>query len=437
MHMNGYQCVRCDAMQGEGFEGFTCPACGGNLSVLYDYAKLRELAAAGGLFGRPGSGVLRFRALLPLNLSEEGLDGVSPSIGAAKRTGIRLHLHVGDTPLQAAEWLGERIGVPRLYLKNDTVNPSASFKDRAGAVALLRARETGATVIACASTGNAGSSMACLAAGEGVPCVVFIPASAPAPKLTQLLSFGAKVLAVDGNYDAAYDLCEEVCRKKGWFNRNTGRNPFTREGKKTCSFEIWEQLGGRVPDWIVVPTGDGNIISGIWKGMRELHELGLAERLPKLLCAQSALSAAVGRTVRAVQESRSPGETVDWTGIEVESVEAATIADSISVNRPRDGLAAVRAVIESGGAALAVSDEEILAAVSELAAGTGIFAEPAAATPWACLKKAAAGGVVSDGDEVVCLVTGSGLKDVAAVQGTVGEPIRIAPTLDAVEEALG
>ncbi|MDP6491011.1 MAG: threonine synthase [Kiritimatiellia bacterium] len=418
-YMTGYRCTRCDAEYGVDEDSFICPTCSGNLSLLYDYGRLRELAGSGGLFGRPGDGILRFRPLLPLGAQCD------------------LHLHVGDTPLQMAARLGERIGVPRLYLKNDTVNPSASFKDRAGAVALLRARKMGADVIACASTGNAGSSMACLAASEDVSCVVFVPASAPEPKLTQLLSFGAKVLAVDGSYDQAYDLCAAACRRKGWFNRNTGSNPFTREGKKTCSYEIWEQLGERVPDWIVVPTGDGNIISGIWKGMLELREIGLSERLPKLLCAQSESSAAVGRTVRAVQESGSPGETLDWTRIEVENVEASTVADSICVNRPRDGLAAVRAVIESGGAAVAVPDERILSAVGELAAGTGVFAEPAAAASWACLKKAVADKVVGRDEEVVCLVTGSGLKDVGAVQDSVGKPIHIAPTLEAVEEVLG
>jgi threonine synthase len=161
-----------------------------------------------------------------------------------------------------------------VWVKDDGQNPSASFKDRAGAVALAVARERGASVIAGATTGNAGSSMACLAASVGMTCVIFLPETAPPAKMAQLLVFGAKVIAVRGNYDQAFDLCGEVCRARGWFNRNTGSNPFTREGKKTCSFEVWEQLGRRVPDWMVVCTGDGNIISGIWKGWRELKRNG-------------------------------------------------------------------------------------------------------------------------------------------------------------------
>jgi threonine synthase len=250
----------------------------------------------------------------------------------------------------------------------------------------------------------------------GLHAVVFVPATAPAAKLTQSLAYGARVLAVRGSYDDAYDLCLRECDERGWFNRSTGLNPFTREGKKTSSFEMWEQLG-RVPERVVVPSGDGNILSGIWKGWRDLAAAGLIDRLPKIDCAQSKGSAAICRTIERV---RKDGGDPDWRTVEIESVAANTVADSIAVDQPRDGLAAVRAVIESGGEAVTVSDQEILAAIGELASMAGVFAEPAAATPWAAVKRLAMDGLIGKDEDVVLLITGNGLKDVAAVP--VGEP---------------
>jgi threonine synthase len=303
-------------------------------------------------------------------------------------------------------------------------------------VARPRAREAGARVIAAATTGNAGTSLACLAASVGMPCVVLVPASAPEAKLSQLLAYGAQVLAVKGNYDAAYDLCVELCRRLGWVNRNTGLNPFTREGKKTCSFEIWEQLGRQAPDRIVVPVGDGNIISGIWKGMTELRALGLVDRLPRLVCAQAASSDAVSRAVRAVRGIQASGAPPTWADVRIEPVQADTIADSLAVDRPRDGLAAVRAVIESRGEALTVTDGEIVAAVAEVATTTGLFVEPAAAVTWACLKRLARNGTLDPAERLVLILTGSGLKNVAAVRAAAPPPTVIEPTLPAALAAL-
>ena len=419
MNFNGFKCFSCGAKQSPSFAGYACPACGGNVEITYDYAALtsdaRELhkTAAG------RNDIFRYARLLPV----ERLDLASP-------------LRVGMTPLYRAERLGAAAGLKHLYLKDDGLNPSASFKDRAGAVALVRARETGAKVIAGASTGNAGSSMACLAASVGVPCVIFVPEKAPAAKIAQLLVFGAKVLAVRGTYDDAFDLCMKVCAERGWFNRNTGLNPFTREGKKTCSFEICEQLEWRAPDRVVVPTGDGNIISGIWKGMRDLHAVGLIDRLPRIDCAQSERSAAIARAIWELETGKSKLAGNDWSGVEVQSVQATTVADSISVDVPRDGLAAVRAVIESGGVAVTVSDEEILAAIPELARGAGVFAEPAAACAWACTKKLAREGKIKPDERVVCLITGNGLKDVASARRAAGEPVVIDPTPEAATVAL-
>lgn len=361
------------------------------------------------------SDIFRYRAMLPVG----NVDLASP-------------LRVGMTPLYETKRLGAMAGLSNLFLKDDGQNPSASFKDRAGAVALVRARETGAAVLCGASTGNAGSSMACLAASVGMPCAIFVPEKAPAAKIAQLLVFGAKVLAVKGTYDDAFDLCMAVCARRGWFNRNTGHNPFTREGKKTAAFEIFEQLG-RIPDWVAVPTGDGNIIAGIWKGFRDLVEAGIADRTPKMLCAQSEQSRAIAEAVWAARKG-GRGEP-DWKSLEIAPVSATTVADSISVDVPRDGLAAVRATIESGGDAVAVPDEEILAAITELARGAGVFAEPAASCAWAGLKAAARKGIVKADETVVCMCTGNGLKDVASARKVAGEPRSVEANVDAAMAA--
>ncbi len=405
--MKGYRCIACAELQAADFAGFVCPVCGGNLDITYDYAAIREEIDQD--FG--------FAALLPVS-----------------RLVTPFPLRIGGTPLVAAKRLGEIAGLRNVYLKDDTLNPSASTKDRASAVALRRATDIGADVVAVASTGNAGSSMACLAAATGQSAIVFVPESAPVAKLTQALSFGATVLAVRGNYDDAFDLCLAACDEFGWFNRSTGYNPFTREGKKTCAYEIWEDLGRRVPDRVVVPTGDGNLLSGMWKGWCDLYEVGLIEQLPKIDCVQSENSAAI---CNAVQRLRKQGTTnPDWSTVAIDEVRATTVADSISVNRPRDGLAAVKAIIQSGGEATTIADEEILAAIPEIAQSTGVFAEPAAAAPWAAVRQQARRKQIDEDELVVCLISGSGLKDVANAATVVGKPSSVDLSLDSVRDAL-
>ena len=411
LHMNGYRCFACAAVAPVDYEGFLCTGCGGNLDITYDYAAVAEEIASG--FGQESRDLFRYQPFLPVR-------SVEP----------RFPLRIGGTPLYEASRLGQQAGLRRLYLKDETGNPSASFKDRASAVTLCRAIETGARVVSTASTGNAGSSLACLSAALGLQAVVFVPASAPRAKLTQLLSYGAQVLAVQGSYDDAYDLCLAASDEFGWFNRSTGFNPFTREGKKTCAFEIWEDLGGAVPDRVVVPAGDGNILSGIWKGWRDLKAAGLIERLPKIDCVQSESSAAIAGTVQRLRHNHEP--VTDWSTVSVDEVQAGTIADSISVDRPRDGLAAVQAIIESGGEAITVPDQDILAAISEMARFTGLFVEPAAAAPWAAVRQMADDKLIDADERVICLVTGSGLKDPVSAEQAFGEPALIEPTLDAV-----
>ena len=341
-------------------------------------------------------------------------------------------MQIGNTPLYPAERLGQTIGLRNLYLKDDTVNPSASSKDRASAAVVLQAIDAGANIVSVASTGNAGSSLACIAAAAGLQAMVLVPENAPVAKLTQAMSFGATVLAVRGSYDDAFDLCLAASAEFGWFNRSTGVNPFTREGKKICAWEIWASLDGRVPDRVVVPTGDGNILSGMWKGWCELKAVGLIDRLPKIDCAQSTGSDAISRTVLGIRD----GGDIDWASVQLATVKAHTVADSISVDRPRDGLAAVRAVIESGGEAIAVPDAKILAAIPEIAAATGVFPEPAAATPWAAVKQMVTDGRIAPDEVVVCLVSGNGLKDIASARKVAGLPQVIDPSLEALEAAL-
>ena len=412
--MNGYSCIACAELQATDFAGFVCPSCGGNLDITYDYTAIAKNIADG--FGDVKNDLFRYAPLLPV-----------------RETDTSFPLRVGGTPLYAATRLGESLGLRALYLKDDTLNPSASTKDRASAVVLRRAMDIGAKVVSIASTGNAGSSLACLAAALGLRAVVFVPENAPAAKLTQALSFGATVFAVRGNYDDAFDLCLAASKEFGWFNRSTGYNPFTREGKKTCAFEIWESLGGRAPDRIVVPTGDGNLLSGLWKGWCDLQAVGLVDRVPRIDCAQSDASAAICNTVRRIRDG---GESdPDWSTVVVDEVRASTTADSISVDRPRDGLAAVKGILQSGGEAITVPDEEILAAVPEMARTTGIFAEPAAAAPWAAVKQMLRDDKIDVDELVVCVVSGSGLKDIANVRKTVGKPLIIDPSIEAIKAA--
>ena len=413
--MNGYRCIACAETQSADFSGFVCPSCSGNLEITYDYGAIIEEIERSGI-DRARS-IFRFSPFLPV-----------------QRPAERFPLRIGRTPLYPAPRLGGSLGLRNLYLKDDTVNPSASSKDRASAIVVRRAMDIGANVVSVASTGNAASSLACVAASVGLPAIVFVPETAPPAKLTQSLAYGATVLAVRGNYDDAFDLCLTASQEFGWFNRSTGYNPFTREGKKVCAFEIWESLDGRAPDRVLVPTGDGNLLSGMWKGWRDLQAVGLIDELPKIDCVQSESSAAICNAVNALRASGKAG--IDWTKVAIDAVSASTIADSIAVDRPRDGLAAVRAVIESGGEAITVPDDAILDAIPEMSRLSGVFPEPAAAAPWAAMKRMVVAETVAPDELVVCLVSGSGLKDVAGARRAATEPHEIEPSIEAVRAAL-
>ncbi len=399
------KCVSCGRKVAPEGMRYLCPECGGNLDVVYNYQAIAGRLTRDSLERDEDFSVWRYWDLLPLT----------------DRSNI-MPLQIGWTPLYQSQRLEEKLGLKSLYLKDDGRNPSGSFKDRASSVAIGKALELGFETIAGASTGNAASSTSCLCASLGISPIIFVPRTAPPAKVAQLLVFGARVYAVEGSYDEAFDLCGEACRKYGWYNRNTGYNPYTREGKKTVSFEICEQLNWEVPDTVLVPVGDGNILSGTWKGFRDLFEVGLIERLPRLIAVQSNKSSAV---VDAVLSD----------GV-VRPVRATTIADSISVDLPRDGEAAVRAVKESGGTGVLVSDEEILQAILTVARGAGIFAEPAGATAYAGLEKLRENSKIGEDETVVCLVTGNGLKDVASARKVAGEPAVIRPTLESLAEEM-
>jgi len=406
----GYRCSICKTEYGPGQVTYTCPQDGGNLDVILDYEGLKNKFHPEDITSRADASLWKYAPLLPV-----------PEIPG------------GGTPLHAAGWtpvfdmpvLSEKLGLKQFWLKDESRNPTASFKDRASAVVVARAREIKAEVVVTASTGNAGAALAGMSAAVGQKAVIFAPKSAPPAKVAQLLVFGAKVMLVDGTYDDAFDLTIKASQEFGWYCRNTGYNPFTAEGKKTAAFEMWEFMQeaiGTTPFTVFVSVGDGNIISGIHKGFKDLMELGWIENMPRIIGVQADGSAAIANAFRAGTE-------------EIVPVSATTLADSISVDLPRDGVRAVRAARDTGGTYITVSDEEILSAIAELGK-VGVFAEPAGATSYAGLVRAAAEGVVGGDDPILVLNTGSGLKDVKAAMQAVSEAPIIEPTLEAVKQLL-
>jgi threonine synthase len=416
----GYRCSICNNEYLPGQVTYTCPRDGGNLDVVLDYDAIRQKFQPEDLTSRPEDSLWRYLPLLPVQ--DPGGEG-TPFRAA------------GWTPVFTLKRLAETLGLEHVWLKDESRNPTASFKDRASAVVVARAREIGADVIVTASTGNAGAALAGMCAAVGQKAVIFAPKSAPPAKVAQLLVFGAKVILVDGTYDEAFDLTIQAAEEFGWYCRNTGYNPFTAEGKKTGALEIWEwyhqitdemakngEALSNVPLTIFVSVGDGNIISGIHKGFKDLLVLGWMEKMPRIIGVQAEGSAAIANAFYAGTEKIIP-------------ISAQTIADSISVDLPRDGVRAVRAARESGGTYIKVSDHEILEAIAALGR-LGIFAEPAGATAYAGLVKAAGEGVVKAGDPILVINTGSGLKDVGAAMRAVSAATVIEPTLEAVKRIL-
>jgi threonine synthase len=414
----GYRCSICGKDYEPDEVTYTCPQDGGNLDVVLDIERIRSSTSVQEIEASRLISIWRYLPLLPI--PDPGYEGTTLCA-------------VGWTPLFAPPALRQALELPNLWLKDDGRNPTASFKDRASAVVVARAQQIGAEVAITASTGNAGAALAGMAAAAGLPAMILAPKTAPAAKVAQLLIFGARVLLVDGTYDEAFDLSLEAAKEFGWYCRNTGYNPFTAEGKKTAAFEICEQftdaVGARnghawqVPDAVFVSVGDGNIISGLHKGFKDLKALGWIERLPRIIGVQSTGSAAVYNAF------------VDGTE-DIVSVRADTLADSISVDLPRDGLRALRAATQTGGAYVAVEDADILAAMRDLARRAGVFAEPAGATAYAGLVQARETGLVDPEDRILVLNTGNGLKDVRAAMQAAGKARIIEPSLEAMRDAL-
>lgn len=391
---------------------YVCPRHGddGVVDVRYDYERIARHWSPERIAGEETS-MWRYRGLLPVDGS------VSPP-----------PLRIGCTPLYRTERLARSLGLSSVWVKDEGVQPTGSLKDRASAVALVKAMERAAEVVTTASTGNAAAALAGVAASVGMPAVIFVPATAPQAKVAQLLSYGAAVLLVEGSYDDAVELCLRSAGDLGWYNRTTGYNPYMSEGKKTAALEIAEQLGWEVPDVVVVSVGDGCIIGGLFKGFHDLLQLGWSDRMPRLLGVQSTGS-------NYLTEAWENDEDV----VTKPRIEAHTVADSIAAGLPRDRIKAMRAVRESGGAFVAVDDTRILASIPTLAAEAGIFAEPAAAAALAGLEVALERGVVGAEERIVLMSTGSGLKDVAAAMQAVEEagiePRRLGLDVGEVESA--
>jgi len=412
----GLECTICGAEYSTSEAACVCPKHGndGTLDVVYDYPLIKKRIAPAELAANGDGSMWRYLPLLPVD-----------SNVARRLVGGTILASVGWTPLISAPVLGAQLGLKRLWVKDDGRQPTASFKDRASAIAVVKTRELGHRVVATASTGNAAAALAGLCAAVSQPNVIFVPRSAPPVKIAQLLVYGATVLLVDGTYDDAFELCLKAAPEFGWYNRNTGFNPYMSEGKKTAAYEICEQLCWQAPDRIFVPVGDGCIIGGIFKGLRDLLALGWIDHMPRLMGVQADGSASLA-------DAWERG----LNAMDMKPIDAHTMADSIRTGLPRDRIKALRAVRESDGAFIRVSDDEITAAIPVLARGCGVFAEPAAAAAYAGLAKAAGLGLIGADERVVVLATGSGLKDVAAAIRSAGPATVVSPTLADVKRVL-
>ena len=413
-HVLHLACLVCGRVHAPAEVAYVCPDHGneGILDVRYDYELIGKRISRATLAGDPDPTIWRYKPLLP----------VEPEAAVPPLT-------VGGTPLYEAPRLAATVGLRKLWVKDEARQPSASFKDRASAIAVVRARAQGAEVITTASTGNAAAALAGLCASVAQENVIFVPAAAPPAKVAQLLAYGSRVVLVEGSYDQAFELCLAAAAEYGWYNRNTGYNPYMTEGKKTASYEICEQLGWDAPDAVFVGVGDGCIIGGLHKGLRDLLALGWIDHIPRLYGVQ-----ALGSSF--LLQAWQSGEDV----LTKAPAPAETVADSISAGLPRDRLKAMAAVRDTGGAFIGVSDDEILAAIPALARGSGVFAEPAAAAAWAGCVRAAERGLVGADERVVVVSTGSGLKDIANVRKAVAavgpDPLTVKPDIDALRAAL-
>ena len=393
------KCVKCGKTYAATPNLTNCD-CGGILDIVYDYDYIKQNLTKEKLKSRPHT-MWRYRELLPVEESTPDTP-----------------LRVGWSPLYQADRLCEELGLKELWIKDDGQNPTASLKDRASAMAVAKAKEAGAKIIACSSTGNAASSLAGNAAAAGLRTFIFVPERAPKGKVAQLMTFGANVISVQGNYEETFELSKKAIDKWGWYNRNAAINPYLYEGKKTVSLEIAEQLDWKMPDYLAISVGDGCTIAGVWKGLKDLYAIGFIDKLPRLISAQAEGCHPINRAI---------AENKPW-----EPMEENTLADSIAVGVPRNADKAIMAIRESNGIVVNVTDEEIMAAQKLLGTTCGVFGEPAGVTGTAGLKKLCEQRVIGKNDTVVSVVTGNGLKDVANAIKFCGEPMKLPNDLDAL-----
>jgi threonine synthase len=404
-----YKCTDCGMEYNSGDTMYLCPLCNkhnttktppkGVLKTLYDYQKIKKKIA--------GFDELKKRSFIDL-LPIENIDSLP-------------NLRVGKTPLYTIDELNGDSLPFHIHLKDDSQNPTFSFKDRASALVSAFAKEKELNIIVAASTGNAGSSLAGICAAQGQRAIIMVPETAPIAKLTQIIMYGATIVPVKGTYDQAFDLSVKATEEFGWYNRNTAFNPLTIEGKKSVSFELIEELHFKVPDRIFVPVGDGVIISGVYKGFEDLLMLNIIDRIPVIVAIQSKKSDNLVRNLNQKDFRIIPGST---------------IADSISVDIPRNFFMSQQFIHMYGGETITVSDEEIIEASVILSKSTGLFAEPASATAFAGLLSYQKDGKIFEKTSNVVLLTGSGLKDLKSLTGLLEIPESIHPTIDNLKNML-
>lgn len=422
-HVKYLRCLICNKTYTPDEVEYVCPDHGneGILDVVYDYELIKTRISRESLAQNRDDTIWRYRPLLPI-LPDSPVPPLS----------------IGWTPLYDAPRLAQKLGLKHVWVKDDGRLPTASFKDRASAIAVVKAKEKeirdwrleinpisdlqSPITITTASTGNAAAALSGICASVGQPNVIFVPEAAPAAKIAQLLVYGSTVMLVKGTYDDAFDLCLEAAAEYGWYNRNTGFNPYMSEGKKTAVYEICEQLDWNAPDVIFVSVGDGCIIGGLHKGFKDLLAMGWIDKMPRIMGVQAEGSA-------FLYEAWKHGEDV----LTKAPVSGVTVADSISAGLPRDRMKALTAVAHTNGAYIRITDDEILAAIPVLARGVGVFAEPAGAAAYAGLVKAVEAGLVDADDRIVVLNTGNGLKDIKSAMKSVGmvgtKANRVAPNL--------
>lgn len=395
-----YRCTLCNQIFSPETIEYTCPNCGekGILDVEYDYEAMKKIVTRSYFKDNHDYSMWRYAPMMTIDT-----------------THIRDMLKIGWTPLYQSNQIAKKIGLKSLYIKDEGLNPSASLKDRASGVAVLKAIEEKATIISCSSTGNAASSLAASAARMGLKTVIFVPKRAPIGKLTQLMIYGSNLICVDGDYKSAFNLSKEAIDHYGWYNRNAAINPHLVEGKKTVALEIAEQLDFRLTDWVAVSVGDGCTIAGVYKGFYDLVQLGLISKIPKLLGVQSS---GCSPFVKAARLNKP-----------LEEAEELTIADSISVGIPRNPVKAMRAVKDSKGAWIEVSDSHILRSMKMLGSLEGIFGEPAGVTALSGVEQALVDQIIKHDETVTVIMTGNGLKDPNNAQKAIDQIVILQPKL--------